>query len=252
MAELEEKIQECEPSLGERYNEYKVQQGLQDRIEDAPLPETLEDEGIYEDWKEKHVQQKKATEEREKRAKRRMELMEMRDDIVRIRERAKQLEWQAEIRIQEKALENNEMMIAKKKKEIELKKRQAEQARIYEELQKEEQRMGENPLRNGQTALHNSFIEERQSATRALFTQVDTQLHPQRGVMRHGKQNNEEVTAWVHMHSHHSQQSQHGNNMQEVDMDNLQKHANRIVEDKHKNRSELERLVHKNNRCQQQ
>ena len=42
--ELQQKIDAAEPSMAEQYNNYKVQQGLQDRLEDAELPSDLNEE----------------------------------------------------------------------------------------------------------------------------------------------------------------------------------------------------------------
>ena len=103
LVDLRHKIEACKPSMSERYNEYKVDQGLQDRLEDSELPEDLENEETYEEWKQMHEQQMKATEDRKKRAERQMELTRMREAIVQAREEAKRMEWEADMLEKEKS-----------------------------------------------------------------------------------------------------------------------------------------------------
>ena len=79
--ELQERIDEIEPLMALRYNEYKVDQGLQDRLEDVDLPENLEDEATYLEWKNLHEKQSKATTDRELWAQRRLELITIGDEI---------------------------------------------------------------------------------------------------------------------------------------------------------------------------
>ena len=78
-------------------------------MEDADLPENLEDEQVFLRCREQHEEQKKATLEHEKRAKRTLELMALKDEIIETREKAKQMEWKAEMcegeRIGEKQLD---------------------------------------------------------------------------------------------------------------------------------------------------
>ena len=42
MDKLQRDIDALQPTMAERYNEYKVQQGMQDRLKDCDLPEELE------------------------------------------------------------------------------------------------------------------------------------------------------------------------------------------------------------------
>ena len=59
LQDLQQKIDDLQPSLAQKYNEYKVAQGMQDRLEDAELPDDIGDDRVFEDWKWLHQDQLK-------------------------------------------------------------------------------------------------------------------------------------------------------------------------------------------------
>ena len=46
---LNSEIEDLQPTFTEKYNEYKVDQGLQDRLEDSELPSNLENKEVFEE-----------------------------------------------------------------------------------------------------------------------------------------------------------------------------------------------------------
>ena len=75
LCSLQDQIDMLELSLALRYNEYKVAQGTQDRLEDCDLPQDLNDPKVFEQWKELHEEQLKSTKEREQKAVNRLHLI---------------------------------------------------------------------------------------------------------------------------------------------------------------------------------
>ena len=49
LQKLEQHIEDTEPTLAEHYNQYKVDHGLQDRLEDSELPTNLEKENVFQE-----------------------------------------------------------------------------------------------------------------------------------------------------------------------------------------------------------
>ena len=143
-------------------------------MEDADLPENLEDEQVFLHCREQHEEQKKATWECEKRAKRTLELMALKDEIIETRERAKQMEWEAEMCVKEKELEKNNRILMCRRREQEIQKAQEEKVHQCRQLEKLQTDMthkdtGENPLIK--TTRQNGHGKHAGSISRALFTQ---------------------------------------------------------------------------------
>ena len=97
------------------------------------------DKETYEEWVELHEQQKRATDEREKRAQRRLDLLKSGEENIEVRERAKQLEWEAQMLEREKKLKKNATLLDRKKKEMEMLQMEEEQALEFESINQEMQ-----------------------------------------------------------------------------------------------------------------
>ena len=108
VAKLDGKIDKLAPTWTEQYNEYKCRQGYQARLEDAELPGELDNDMIYQDTKKKHQEQLKATEDREKRAVRRLELEKLREQIIEKREVAKLAESEAQLQMMKQQFERRQ------------------------------------------------------------------------------------------------------------------------------------------------
>ena len=89
---IQKQIEMNLPTTGEMYNERKVEEGEQDRLEDVDLPNNLEQQDVYDEWKELHKKQLAATEDREVRSQWVLELIGIREEILEKREQIKQLE----------------------------------------------------------------------------------------------------------------------------------------------------------------
>ena len=85
LKEMEKEISELQPSVGEKYNQYKCDIGEQDRLEDCELPEELDKDEVYNNWVALHEKQEVATIERERGADRCLELMKVHNKIIEVR-----------------------------------------------------------------------------------------------------------------------------------------------------------------------
>ena len=120
MDRINNEIQSLEPSMMERYNNYKVQQGELCRLEDSELPDELEKKQVYEESMKQHKEQLKATEHREVRAKRRSKLVELREEIIVKRESAKYYEMEAQLKERRSQLERRQLIIKQRREKMEI------------------------------------------------------------------------------------------------------------------------------------
>ena len=93
---LQNQIDATEKSVAERYNEFKVQQGELIRVEDIEVPTDIENEELFNETKKIHEEQMVATKNRAEKAKRRVELLKLKEEIIERWEQAKRDEWEAE------------------------------------------------------------------------------------------------------------------------------------------------------------
>ena len=254
LQQLDKEIEANKPSFSEQYNEFKVRQGEQDLLEDADLPEDLDQEETYRKTKDLHLQQKKATTERMKRAEHRLELTRLREEIVETRERARTLEWEADMMEREKRLKANSLMIERRKRERRLKEMEEQQEREYEELNDEygrktleygkenlidsdrdshvsQERMtiGHDKVKSNRRGMQskqsNAYqVKERESVMRALFTQQEDAKS--KSVKQRNNNKDSQVAEWVSAHSH----------MAGDELDELQERARKIIAQKTKTR----------------
>ena len=117
---LDEGIEATEVTMAERYGEYKVQQGIHIRIEDMEVPENLDDEGTYNEEKQLHMQQLKASEERAARAKRRVEMLTLKDNIMSKREQSRKDEWLANRLEKERELKMNQIVLERAQQKLDM------------------------------------------------------------------------------------------------------------------------------------
>ena len=60
---INQEMEQNAPTWTEQYNEYKCQQGYQQRLEDAELPDNLQDEEVFDQTKQLHRSQMAAMED---------------------------------------------------------------------------------------------------------------------------------------------------------------------------------------------
>ena len=136
LLELDREIEFNKPSVTLKYNEYKVQQGEQERLEDSELPENLDEDEVYDEMVKLHEEQRTATENRQMKAERVLQLMKIRDEIVDMKEKAQEAEWEAEMRDRKNKLERTQRYINRKNEEHALKLAEEKQQLQMLELQK--------------------------------------------------------------------------------------------------------------------
>ena len=135
--EIDREIEKVKPSLSENYNEYKVQQGLQERLEDAELPHNLEKGQVYDECKDLHERQFQATQDRRRCAQRRLELERIRERIIDKREQAKQDEWEADMIRRRKAMQCAQAEIDRRRRELEMEEMERKQMEEITMLQED-------------------------------------------------------------------------------------------------------------------
>ena len=237
LCDLQNEIEDLAPSAGLRYNERKVAEGFQDRLEDSELPANLEDV-LFSETKKLHIQQKDVTEERGRRAKRRLELTRLREEIVAAREQAQKDEWEAEALEKENRLKRNRWLIEKRRQELELKKQEEQQAIEMAQLNcaYHDVCKGQTPreIEHGTiTTQHDVQIvnaDEQEAAMRALFVQKADRCvtHQQSQTMN---TQGSMVEDWLSKHSSGVRETGY-----EEDLDELQSRACAIMADKMNNR----------------
>ena len=119
---LEIELEKNSVTFAEKYNEMKVKEGTQVRLEDAEILENLQQDEVLEEQKTVHEQQLLATQEREERAKRTLTILNIRESIIESRERSKKLEMEAELRMKRPEIQRNQMMLDQKRQKLEMKK----------------------------------------------------------------------------------------------------------------------------------
>ena len=87
---INQEMEKLAPTWTEKYNEYKCQQGYQQRLEDAELRTELHRDEVYQEAITLHREQLVATTESETRAKRRLELSKLENKLLK---REKQQNW---------------------------------------------------------------------------------------------------------------------------------------------------------------
>ena len=216
LARIEQEISELEPSMAEKYNEFKVKQGYQVRLEDAELPENLHEDEVYDEVLKLHKEQLAATDDRQKKVLRVNELEKLRDEIVAKRENSKLIEAQRNI-LRQKA------MYLRRKQAIENRKQQKELSKLIELQQQEWEELGMSDEESPQT-------EEIPAKTVHKSVKAKSQI----------------TKDWVIAHSHSTgggrdapEQTIH-RGTREIDMDALQLKAQRLVEGKMKHRKAME------------
>ena len=153
LKKLEKELEVNNVTFGEKYNEYKVDQGLQVRLEDTEMPEDLESEIVYEECKTQNAQQLTASKDREARAERTLEILNIREEIISARERSKKLEWEVEIKKKKAELQLNQMILDQKRQRqemaqlLEMERQQMNEFQILTEREKTPQNGG-NLLKN--------------------------------------------------------------------------------------------------------
>ena len=138
---LQSEIECLAPTLAQRYSEQKIAEGTLQRLEDSQLPEDLEDNTVFDECKKEHLEQKKASYDRECRAKRRLELIKIREEITRSKDRAVQDEWAAEVMEKQRMLDQNRWLLKKKQQELDLKYEEKRQVEEFNRLEQEGRQM---------------------------------------------------------------------------------------------------------------
>ena len=100
--------------FAEQYNEFKVKQGLQDRLEDTELPDNLDEESVFNEALTQHQSQLQATSNMEARAKRTVEIIKIQQEIVQRREWVRKLEWEAEMLNKQVEIRQNQFILDQK------------------------------------------------------------------------------------------------------------------------------------------
>ena len=133
--------------MAEKYNEYKVRTGEQERLEDAELPDDLHDENVFNQLKLLHEEQRNTPENREKRSKKVLELIKIHDEIIEMREKAQANEWEAEKIERKNKLECTQRVIQRKKEELQLKQDEEQQMKEIQELNMWEKKLQKQSIR---------------------------------------------------------------------------------------------------------
>ena len=119
--QLQDELERNSVTFAEQYNEFKVTQGLQERLEDSELPDNLESQQVFEESKHMHQQQLEATTNREKRAVRTLELMKLCEEILEKREKVRRLEWSAQMEERKAQMRRNQFLLEQKEQHLQLK-----------------------------------------------------------------------------------------------------------------------------------
>ena len=232
LQELDRKIQEAEPTLGERYNEFKVAQGVLERLEDHPLPDNLEEEEVFLQVSNDHTSQLKATVDRTKRASRRLEMMEMREKIILEKENSQRMEWEAERKERQKELRRQQIVIESKKQQLEMERLRAQEeaqkeeyALIMNELRKNKQRKGQTPQRNSNKRGNPNTIDVSEDDNNSGVNGIIMQDYTQSPI--------DKVDQWMTKQTGRSIPIV-PEGMHSAEVNELQNHAKIIIEKKHK------------------
>ena len=239
LQDLEQQISELQPTFIECYNNYKVQEGHQERLEDSELPDELEKDEVFDETKKIHLQQKKVTIERSKRASRRLELIQMREEILAERELAEQKEWEADMIVKERQLEMNRRALDWKRREKELEKEERWQMKQLDELEDDmDEGMRTQAVNKVGKVGHTSddyvtnIMSERPVAVGTREGKTITRQQVMRALFKENKQSvdipiqhtSSRVEDWIASHP----QAQHDN----VVAADLQKSAKMIIDEK--------------------
>ena len=115
IGKIDREMEQLAPTWTEKYNEYKCKQGYQQRLEDAELPQDLEDDAVYNETLKLHQEQLIATEDRGRRSKRRLELSKLRQQILDKHEEAQLAETELELQAMRKQYERRKILLEKAK-----------------------------------------------------------------------------------------------------------------------------------------
>ena len=216
LKKLQKDLEMNSVTFGENYNEYKVQQGLQVLLEDTELPTNLEQEEIFDGCKAEHHQQLTATRYREVRARRTLEILEMREEILMARERTKKLEWEAQLHTKKSEIQRNQWYLDQKKQKLEMVKlleQEREQAAEFQMINTREKiptatvsvapgvkphdlnfvTVDPNPLGNP------VIVDSAPAIVDSALAIADSALAPGDATIVHGR-----VADWVSSHSQHN------------------------------------------------
>ena len=133
IAKIDQEMEKLAPTWTKRYNEYKCKEGHQERLEDAPLPEDLDNDAVYEETLKLHQEQLVATENCTRRSKQRLELSEIRQKILDKREESQIAEAELEINAMKKQYKCRKMLLEKKKEKEDLQRLLQQQQQEIEE-----------------------------------------------------------------------------------------------------------------------
>ena len=131
---LQEQLEISKPSLGEKYSELKVQEGTQQRLEDMEILDGIVDNECFEQIK-KHLEQAQATEERQLRVMRALEIFGIREQIIEKRMNARRLEWELQVKERQAEVKRNQWVLDKKKQEYTMQKLQQQEDSQWEEFE---------------------------------------------------------------------------------------------------------------------
>ena len=222
VARIDQEMESLAPSAGELYNQYKCDIGDQERLEDADLPENLQDDTVYEETLAVHKKQLAATTEREKKSLRRVELDEMRDEIIVRRERGKKAEWEINMKANRRLIEHNERELQREREKLQVEQTLCEQALAKAQLKQQHTLlMGSSgqqvvPTISG-TMATKSAIKRAKSATKGTAAKE------------------QQTRDWVSVHSGSvtQERSAHDDNAM---IDRLQHKAQRLIEQQQSSR----------------
>ena len=138
----------------------------QDQLEETGDEEAgsgidIEDDDMYNKFKQEQEEKLRLVDRRQKRASRIHELEILRAKIIEKREMVKQLEWDLKVRMEERTLEENDMVLRRQQKELELRKRKQRQQQELEQLRhdqiahetaEQQKRTGRKPVKASTSA----------------------------------------------------------------------------------------------------
>ena len=222
---LNNEIEKLQPSLMEKYNEYKCEQGLQQRLEDSDLPDNLQDDEVFQETLELHKEQLQASQNREKRASRCKEITNMREEIIKSREKAKSDEWAAQLLTRRRMIELQEAEIQKEEEDLTTQQKLADQAIRLAQLRSQKVQLpscAANEQLTGSTLSRNSV----------------------KGRKRAGQDKQQATADWVSTHSDTGHVVIAGGGINASRLNELQKKAQKLIESKQRPRTKTTQERH--------
>ena len=238
LQQLQKGIDDLDIPLVTKYNERLIAEGKQVRLEDAPLPEKLEVDETYQVVVNEHKQQLEATKNRSIRAARRLEMIQMRNNIIEEKIAAEKMELECKLMEQQAVVNNNRYAIERKRAKLQMNslkeeeaKQNMEMAQLNEETSINKRGKPAKKVQTKKTVAINLVSDNASDCNQAPPTGVITASAIMQDNVSMSKQSSDRVADWV------SKQSGSGLAPMTTEEDEVRTRAMRIIGEKKRRRT---------------